>query len=1076
MKKLLEHSPLKRVLVAVLFGLIGFLVNFQDIELFSGSAFKISILAGLYFPLVIALAWGWRYGLLSALAGGCQSMWWLWRYDGWGVIYAAPVFTLWIVWHGWWADRRTEGHSWRISSFMVEIPFRVIIELGFYTVFRWLVSFNPPPWNPAITWDHVPLSWVHIVAVKHVATSYVLLLAAYATLSMGNVRRFFDLPPRPAQTDTNAIFSVAFLLGLMLWGVDAIVDAFAFHPDKTFVETAILDVKPHEMFMRILYIIVLLIGAAVLARFNRQRVLLTGRLAHQKSVLAAIRNINQLITHEKDRDCLLAKACGMLVEARDFHNAWIVLIDDGKPAEPFFQAGLKSDFAPVKDHLKKGLFTACMNRALVEGGLVVVRNPLDECPDCPLATTYGDHSGLTRRLEFGGHVYGLLSVSVPRVYAFDQEEQALFTEVAEDIAFALNKIKTDIRLYQLDHIVSTIPQPMSLISSDYLYLTVNRFYTQLYRKPVEDIIGHTPGDLLGQAVFEAEIKPRLDRCLNGESLRYDVQSLFPGAGLLWMEMTYIPYRDKNGAITGVISHGIDITGRKQMEENLRESEARFRRIYENIAIGVGRVSLEFKIVSANESYCRLLGYTEEELTGKHLSEITHPETLQENMDLQEKLRKGEIDHYRMEKQFIHKKGHTVHAILDANLILDAGGAPLYFLGSVVDITDLKRAQVEKEKLQLQLQHSQKMESIGALAGGIAHDFNNMLGVIYGNTSYALSNLNKNDELYEVLTDVQSGARQAQQLTQQLLTFAKGGAPIKKACDLNSLIKDSANFILRGAKAGCEFVLAEDLWPARADQGQIHQVVGNLVLNANQAMPEGGIITVKTENEFIDEDSAIPLLKGKYVRIIVKDQGVGVSKKHLPNIFDPFFTTKRTGSGLGLATAYSIIKKHGGHISVYSEIDRGTVFHVYLPASEKDFEKTKTPEKTGHRGRGRILIMDDQEPILKMVGRMIGRMGYETDFATDGSQAVEKYRNAHESKTPFDLVILDLTVPGGMGGAETIRELHKIDPMVKAIVSSGYSNDPIMADYKSHGFCAVAPKPYSKGAMAELLSLVLGEKG
>ena len=235
------------------------------------------------------------------------------------------------------------------------------------------------------------------------------------------------------------------------------------------------------------------------------------------------------------------------------------------------------------------------------------------------------------------------------------------------------------------------------------------------------------------------------------------------------------------------------------------------------------------------------------------------------------------------------------------------------------------------------------------------------------------------------------------------------------------------------------------------------------------MENGGTIYIKTENEVVGNDCGLPLPAGQYIKIIVEDQGIGIPKKNLPNIFDPYFTTKQKGSGLGLATTFSIVKRHGGHITVHSEIDKGSIFTIYLAASSMTPGETVDKEKIKHKGEGKILIMDDQEPILKMVDRMISGMGYDTASAVNGSRAVELYRDAYQSGNPFDLVILDLTVPGGMGGVKAIQELLKTDPKVKAIVSSGYFNDPVMANYEDYGFCGVISKPYTRDQMAELLN-------
>lgn len=321
----------------------------------------------------------------------------------------------------------------------------------------------------------------------------------------------------------------------------------------------------------------------------------------------------------------------------------------------------------------------------------------------------------------------------------------------------------------------------------------------------------------------------------------------------------------------------------------------------------------------------------------------------------------------------------------------------------------------------------------------------------------------------MLSDAMDGAKQAQNLTHQLLTFAKGGEPIKKPCQINQLLVKSAKFVTSGAKSRCECKLADDLWAAEVDSGQINQVISNLIINADQAMPNGGIITIGSENIEISTDNAFQLPAGKYIKICVEDQGIGIQRKHVLNIFDPYFTTKQRGSGLGLATVFSIVKKHDGHITVYSEVGKGAVFHIYLPALTTDIQEIEDKRRSEHAGHGRILVMDDQELILNMIRMMLDRMGYETESATDGAKAIELYREAYEAGTPFDLVILDLTVPGGMGGAETMAELLKIDAKVKAVVSSGYSNDPIMANHQDYGFCGVAPKPYSMEHLAELFN-------
>jgi CheY-like chemotaxis protein len=278
-------------------------------------------------------------------------------------------------------------------------------------------------------------------------------------------------------------------------------------------------------------------------------------------------------------------------------------------------------------------------------------------------------------------------------------------------------------------------------------------------------------------------------------------------------------------------------------------------------------------------------------------------------------------------------------------------------------------------------------------------------------------------------------------------------------------------VLRGSKSNCEFSIAENLWPAEVDVGQISQVINNIVINANQAMPKGGTIQVAAENLIIESGHGLPVKPGRYIRISITDQGVGIGENHFLNIFDPYFTTKQEGSGLGLATAYSIIKKHNGHIAVESQLGVGTTFHIYLPASDKaipEKEKVKVI-----KGQGRILVMDDEVALRKVVGKMLAMLGYEAEFAQDGAEAI---RMVKEAEKPYDAVILDLTIPGGMGGKEAINKLLEIDPELKAIVSSGYSDDPVLANFQEYGFKGIMPKPFQSQLLSKVLHEVLkGEK-
>ena len=391
-----------------------------------------------------------------------------------------------------------------------------------------------------------------------------------------------------------------------------------------------------------------------------------------------------------------------------------------------------------------------------------------------------------------------------------------------------------------------------------------------------------------------------------------------------------------------------------------------------------------------------------------------------------------------------------------------------------EITErLQREIIERKRMEEELLKVQKLESLGILAGGIAHDFNNLLTGILGNITLVKMKQKLDSEAFQMLDEAKKAALRSARLTKQLLTFSTGGAPIKKTIAIPKLLQDTAGFAVRGSNSMCEFSIPNDLWVVDVDKGQLSQVINNFVINAQQAMPEGGTIKVEAKNIVVDAKERLPLTVGKYVQISIEDQGVGIAEEHLRKIFDPYFTTKQQGSGLGLATSYSIMKKHDGYIFVESEVGSGATFYIYLPASAgKTMERKRRQNVKPVSGPGRILLMDDEE-IVRNVGRDILRfIGYEAELARDGAEAIELHKVAMESGRPFDAVILDLTIPGGLGGRETIKRLIEIDPQLKGIVSSGYSDDPVMADFKEYGFKDSIAKPYQVEEFREVLQKVI----
>lgn len=410
------------------------------------------------------------------------------------------------------------------------------------------------------------------------------------------------------------------------------------------------------------------------------------------------------------------------------------------------------------------------------------------------------------------------------------------------------------------------------------------------------------------------------------------------------------------------------------------------------------------------------------------------------------------------------KGTTFPVSITVGKVVASKGGTGELRWLLRDIT--KRKHMEEE-----LQKADKLESVGVLAGGIAHDLNNFLTVILGNLSLVKRCTKEDDKVTRYLQYMEEAIRQTGNLTWQLLTFASGGNPLTKAGSISKLIIEDSAFALSGSKTRCELLLAEDLPSVEIDRGQITQVITNLLINADQAMQQGGTIKIQAEELTVNgETDILPIKAGQYVSVTITDDGPGMASQILSKIFDPYFSTKEHGSGLGLAICYSIVKKHGGHISVQSVEGKGTSFTIYLPVSSVQAEK-ELDEDVLIMGKGKVLLMEDEESVRQTANEMLIFLGYDVVLAGDGSEAVKLFKEASLSDRPFDVVITDLTVRGGMGGKMAVGELLKIDSKVKAIVSSGYSSDSF-ADYKTYGFCDVIAKPYMLQELGKVLSRVI----
>ena len=531
----------------------------------------------------------------------------------------------------------------------------------------------------------------------------------------------------------------------------------------------------------------------------------------------------------------------------------------------------------------------------------------------------------------------------------------------------------------------------------------------------------------------------------------------------WFETFKTPIWDKQGLVIGTTGYARDITERKRTEKALLKSEEKYRNIFTNSIEGIFQSTSDGRLISANAALADILGYTSpEELIGSitDISTQIYADPTVRDRVKELLIKNGFIKN--LEVQCRHKNGGLVWILLNIWRVLDDQGRLLSIEGSGQNITERKR--IEEE-----LQKTQKLESLGILAGGIAHDFNNLMTGIFSYIDLARMT-SKEPQVLEYLNATFQSMSRAKALTSQLLTFAKGGMPVVTTEPLFPFVQETAQFALSGSNISCSFTVQEGLWAARIDKNQIGQVIDNLIINAQQAMPQGGAIEVSAINIPAGRIEYQILTEGPYVKISIKDQGVGIPQKILPHIFDPFFTTKSKGHGLGLATCFSIVSRHDGAIQVESEQGSGSTFHIYLPATTEPVINPgagETPDS--HASTGTFIIMDDEEDVRNGLAKMLEFFGYSCIGVKEGRAAIDRYCDALKAQEKIAGIMLDLTVPGGLGGKETISEIRTQDKNVPIFVLSGYADDPIMSNPTSFGFNASISKPFTLKDVAEVLN-------
>ena len=592
------------------------------------------------------------------------------------------------------------------------------------------------------------------------------------------------------------------------------------------------------------------------------------------------------------------------------------------------------------------------------------------------------------------------------------------------------------------------------------YITIAPTSPELMFKPPENIVGKSLKEVFPKAEADRFLEFIQSVINQNETLTIEYHLVINNK-TYWFEGKATP-KTKNTVLFIVR----DITDRKIADEQIRKLSTAVTQSPASIAITDIKGNLEY----VNPKFTEVTGYSLNEVKGINLK-ILKAGTLDDEFfkNLWDTISSGKK--WRGEFHNKKKNGDLFWESASISPIFNSENKIINYVKVAEDIT-------EKKRIDLELLKMEKLRSIGTLAGGIAHDFNNILAGIYGYVSLALFKMEEKHPSYHYLAETEKSINRATQLTRQLLTFSRGGSPVKKDVNLVKIIKETVIFDLSGSNVKPVFNFAKNLHKGKVDEGQIQQVFSNLTINANQASPDGGHLYISAINSYVSEKEILDLKSGEYLKITVQDEGTGIPKKYLDKIFDPYFTTKQTGSGLGLATTYSIIKKHNGHLEIDSVIGEGTKFTIYLPASkEKLIEQNpvmKTKDFKIHSSGG-ILIMDDEKVIRAMASKMINSLGYKTETASNGDEVISKYEESIKNKNPFDVIILDLTIPGGMGGKEAAKKILKINSEAKIIVSSGYTSGAVLSDYKAFGFIEKIDKPYTMASLNEVLLRVFNDE-
>ncbi len=676
-----------------------------------------------------------------------------------------------------------------------------------------------------------------------------------------------------------------------------------------------------------------------------------------------------------------------------------------------------------------------------------------------------------------GRAIGALDIAGSHKLFFTEEIQDILSSIGREIGTAVARMRAEEQIKEREetwrNLFENSIEGVFTVNLAGVITAANSALIEMSGYPWQEVIGASYIKFCSPHKAEEIYKTYNSLYRTGVPIDNFTYSMYTKNGTERKVEGYVTVLRRQGRIVGFQGTLRDLTERLRAEEALAEEKERLAVTLKSIGDGVITTDIGGKVVLINKAAEALTGFSQSEAGGRPLSEVFRIISQTTRLACEDPVKKI-IDSAGM----IEIESDTILIAKDGTerIVADSGSPIKDRDSNIIGVVLVFRDVTEKKRIEDELRKTQKLESLGILAGGIAHDYNNILTAIMANISLAKTYTQKGEKIYDRLEKMEKASIMAGRLNHQLLTFSRGGVPVKETVIVSEFIRDSVTFALGGSTIPCEFQIAEDLKPVEADIGQISQVFNNIVINAHQAMPDGGTLAVSAENVTISDEDVLPIANGDYILVTITDKGQGIPPENLEKIFDPFFTTKEKGSGLGLSISYSIVKNHDGHIGVRSKVGTGTTFMIYLPVSGSAHIRGNPVAVKNVRGKGNVLIMDDEEAIRDVAYTMLIGLGYEADTARDGREAIEKFTRAAQAGMPFDLVIMDLTIKGGMGGIETIRRLRVIDPSVRAVVSSGYSNDPIMADFRAHGFVGVLIKPYGIATITEVLDTVLARGG